>query len=436
MVTIRIDNSYSQIIGLKTEDFRKLRKLLSYSPNSNASYYTGGYSYVTYLLDKKGFFPTGLFDKVNEFLMESNIPRSITDIRMPPRTNTGSLTLKKEVSTRVWQRIAVNNAMHTERGGIVAPTGTGKSLVIALLVGRLNVRTLIVVPTLEIKKQLSNSLTELYGANPNIVVENIDSSALKTAKDFDCLIIDECHHAAAKTYHKLNRSVWNGIYYRFFLTATFFRNQENEQLLFEGIAGQPIYRLSQKEAVEKGYIVPVEAYYYDLPKQETDAYTWRQVYDELVVRNSGRNVLISSLLFNLNKDRQSTLCLVKEIAHGKKLSELTGLPFASGEDDTSKRFIQEFNTGKIKCLIATTGVCGEGIDTKPAEYIIIAGLGKAKSAFLQQIGRGVRTYPGKESCKVVLFRDKSHKFTLRHFNVQRRILLEELGIQITKLGRK
>lgn len=231
----------------------------------------------------------------------------------------------------------------------------------------------------------------------------------------------------------MNKTAWTKIYYRFFLTATFFRNQENEHLLFEGIAGQEIYRLSQKEATDKGYIVPIEAYYVDLPKQSVEGYSWREVYSETVINNHYRNGTIAGMLDGLQAQDKFCLCLVKEIAHGNILSELSGVPFANGKDETSREYIKQFNEGKIRQLIGTTGILAEGVDTKPCEYVIIAGLGKAKSAFMQAIGRSVRRYPGKESAKVIIFKDRSHKFSLRHFNEQKKILLTEYGINVLKL---
>lgn len=432
MVTIEINNSYSQIIGLKTEEFHALRKILSYETDPSAVYFSGGWNRKKYLIDKQGFFPTGLIAKVLLFATDLGKVK-ISERRKQPTNSNRIFKFKDMVKPYKWQSDATDKAQLHGRGGIVAPTGTGKSLVIAVIASKLQVRTLIVVPTLEIKKQLSNSLIYLFGENKNIVVENIDSSALKRLKDFDCLIIDECHHAAAKTYQDLNKHVWTGIYYRFFLTATFFRNQENEQLLFEGIAGEPIYQLTQKEAVKKGYIVPIEAYYQELPKMPTEAYTWREVYNDLVVNNDYRNGVISGYLVGLNAEMKATLCLVKEIKHGEILSSITGFPFANGKDESSREYIEDFKLGEIKVLIATTGVCGEGIDTKPAEYIIIAGLGKAKSAFMQWVGRIVRNYEGKKTGKVILFRDKSHKFLLRHFNAQAKILLEEYEVKVEKL---
>lgn len=433
MAEIIIGNSYSQIKGLKTDEYRTVRKLLSYESNPQAAYFSGNWRRTKYLIDKQGFFPTGLACRLLEFLAQSKIDLKVTDGRKIPKK--GKLFNINLGSVRPYldQIKAVDAAHERQRGGIIMPTGTGKSLVIALIASRLQVKTLIVVPTLEIKKQLQSSINALYAKSKDIVVENIDSKRLKALKDFDCLILDEVHHAASKTYQDLNKTAWTGIYYRFFLTATYYRNQENEQLLFEGIAGEPIFQLTQQDAVKRGYIVPVEAYYYNVPKQPTDAHTYREVYNELVVNNAHRNATISGLLVQLNAQMKHTLCLVKEIKQGQILSELTGFPFANGQDETSREYINEFNKGHIKVLIATTGVCGEGIDTRPAEYVIIAGLGKAKSAFIQQIGRGVRRYPGKESCKVVLFCDGSHKFTVRHFKEQCRILKEELGIKVEEL---
>lgn len=431
VIALEIDNSYSRITGLTTAAFNRLRKELSYQADPQAAYFRGGYQSRRYLVDKKGVFPTGLLDRVYAFLSAEKITEGFRRVHCRQKPSNHVLSPRAEysgVTPYADQYEAVARALEAERAGIEMPTGTGKSLVIAMLVHRLNVKTLIIVPTVELKKQLSETLKPY----PNAVVENIDSSALGALRGFDALILDEVHHAAAKTYHKLNKTAWKGIYYRFFLTATFFRNSENEQMLFEAIAGKPVFKLSIAKAVKSGYIVPVDAYYIELSKTSTDAYTWGQVYSELVVNHEARNALIANVLQNC-QNSAPTLCLVKELAHGAILEQLTGIPFANGQDEDSRRHIERFNKGEIKGLIGTTGILGEGVDTKPAEFIVIAGLGKAKSAFMQQVGRGVRRYPGKESCKVILFKDKSHKFCLRHFNTQCKILKEEYGIAPIRL---
>jgi len=323
---------------------------------------------------------------------------------------------------------AVSAALKHHRGIIEMPTGTGKSHVARLIIEALDLPTLVVVPTLEIKRQMQYTLSGLK----NVRVENIDSRALSSlTAQFSVLILDEAHHAAAKTYHRLNKHNWNGIYYRFMLTATPFRNDAEETLLFEAICGQVIYKLSYRAAIRNHYIVPIEAYYLEIPKQDTDAVTYREVYDQLVVHNEIRNLMIGALLGRLNRP---ALCLVREVIHGKILAEMTGFPFVSGEDDESRDYIRAFNAGEIKILIGTTGILGEGIDTKPCEYVIIAGGGKAKSQFMQQVGRSVRNYPDKESAKVIILKDRSHRFLMRHYSAQKKYLLDEYEVMPLKLN--
>lgn len=428
MITITIGNSYSRIAGLDKAQERKLRQALSYTPDAQAAYFSGGFSHRKYLIDKKGNFPTGLLHRVRKLLPEAQMLNGLTT---PGRRVTLSPFLA--VKPYAAQMNAVRAAGRAHRGIISMPTGTGKSLVIALLAAHHGVRTLIVVPTIEIRRQLTESLLEVFKTLDYITVENIDSTALKTATNYDMLIVDECHHSAAKTYHSLNKTAWKGIYYRYFLTATPFRNNSEEQLLFEAISGQVIYTLSYKEAVSKKYIVPIEAYYLDVPKRETEAITWNAVYNDLVINNTQRNKMIQILAHTLVCTNTSSLILVKEIAHGRILQDFTGAPFINGQDEESRKYIDQFNRGVQKVVIATEGVMGEGVDTRACEYVIIAGLGKAKSALMQKIGRTVRRFPGKESGKVILFKDISHKFCLKHFKEQRKILESEYNTVPLKL---
>ena len=422
MTKLSIGNSYSKILGFTAKQEKQLKDTFSYTVGGSAAYFSGFGIRKKYLLNKRGEFPTGLLHRL------PFKPDIVVENRFKPASQPSGLILKGEPYP--WQQDAVKTAIKASRGIISAPTGTGKSMAMMLLVARLNVRTLIVVPTVEIAKQLHASVEE-QGLSALIDVHNVDSAALRSQSEnpYDCLIIDEAHHSAAKTYRKLNKTMWAGIYYRFFFTATPFRNDNEETILFESIAGEVIYRLDYKTAIKKGYIVPVEAYYFDLPKQKTEAFTYQEVYKELIVANTSRNTLVRKLIQNLTAAKKYHLCLVKEIAHGYNISS----SLVSGQDEASRELIQEFNVGEIHSLVATTGIMGEGVDSRPCEYVIVAGLGKAKSQFMQQIGRAVRKYPGKESAKVIIFRDRSHKYLLRHFNEQCKVLKEEYGIKPIKL---
>lgn len=437
MLSLLIGNSVCKLSNTPKEVFADLRELLSYRVNSHGSF--GGklshYPSKRYLLTKRGEFPTGLLYLVEDYLQAAGVVHAVKDARKRPAASPGRFSLTLPISPYADQENAVKALLRANRGTASMPTGTGKSVTMALLVDALQLKTLIIVPNLELKRQLTESFADYFGRTPDITIENIDSPALKNAKNYDALIIDEAHHVAANTYRKLNVKAWTGIYHRFFFTATPFRSKDEEQLLYESIAGPLTYRLTYSDAVKNGYIVPMEAYYYELPKRKAvEGFTWAEVYKELVVQNEERNNLISDLILTLSQGAVPTLCLVKEIAHGNALSEKTGVPFANGMDKNSKDLIRAFNTGEITSLIGTTGVLGEGVDTKPAEFVIVAGLGKSKPAFMQQCGRGFRRHGDKASCKVILFKDRSHKYTLRHFKEQVKILREEYGVEPVVLG--
>lgn len=432
MIEIKVGNSYSQITGMSAQFEKELKQALSYELGADSIYF-GGFKRRNSLLGKRGNFPTGLLHRVTALCSQRHGPNFGTyTAQIGPRHGSYVSLLKPGIVPWEDQALAVQAALQHDRGIISMPTGTGKSLVAAMLCAQFGVRTLIVVPSLEIKTQLTADLDTYLTNTEFIRVENIDSTALESLTDFDMLIIDEAHHVAARTYQRLNRKQWKGIYYRFFLTATPFRNQTDETLLFEAIAGEVIYKLSYKEAIRKGYIVPVEAYYIEIPKQLTEGFMWREVYSDLVVNNAVAHQKLVDVLTGLHASGKSTLCLVKEVKHGQILADLSDLAYVHGSSD-DRSSIRSFNQRVHKVLIGTTGVLGEGVDTKPCEYVIIAGMGKAKSAFMQNVGRAVRKFGDKVSAKVILIRYKGHKFCTRHFKAQCVILQEEYGVTPIKL---
>lgn len=419
----------SRIAGLTVAQHSQLKKILSYKVDVR-----WGSSFQkrdATLLTKRGEFPTGLLNLVRIWL-DNGSGWSLNDTRRVPNPLASFPPLRPTHPPYPEQEAIVEAARAYGRGSVSACTGFGKSYTMALLVASLRVKTLIVVPNCTLRDQLRADMLAYFGHTPLITVENIDSPTLEVAGDYDMILIDEGHHAAAATYRRLNKKVWNSIYYRFFFSATCFRTNEDEQLLYESIAGQVIYRIDYKEARDKGYVVPVEAYYITVPQARTGAFAWAGVYKDLVTHNDTRNDLIGRLLTALNAQNTPTLCLVKEVAHGNELllrdASEGYFYFAHGQNDDTPHLIALFNRGTLKALIGTEGVLSEGVDTKPCEYVIIAGLGKSKGAFMQKVGRAVRKYPGKESAKVIIFKDNSHKWTKAHFAAQKKILQDEYNI--------
>lgn len=435
MVTLKINNSYSQLFGLSPDQYRDLRGLLSYTIDSGP----GTRPRRVSLLSKRLEFPSGLVYIVEKYF--SGTVHAIEDFRMPPKMLAGAPPSlftggSSTITPYPEQEEAVEALMSIGKGrGIIsASTGTGKSLIVALLINRLLVRTLVVVPSLELKYQLTRSLTEWFGEinfHRFVVVANIGSlSPQKRLGDFGAVIVDEFHHGAAKTYRECNKHDWKNIYHRIGLSATPYRADDSERLLLESFLAQVVYEIPYQTAVDKGYIVPLAAFVIGSPKFQLkgNQRNYHAMYHECIVANAPRNTRIALTMGRLAHHGKATLCLVKEIRHGEILSALTGFPFANGQDGRSRELIRQFNAGEIKQLIGSS-VIQEGVDTKPAEYILLAGSGKSPVQFAQNIGRGFRKYPGKLSCKVILFTSPSHAWFRSHHKHQLAILRDRYGCE-------
>lgn len=435
MIKLFIDNSESRIEGLSVSQYAELRGLLSYSISAQQSHFSHSFNNKRYLINKRGEFPSGLTDIVISYLRNlKNLQQyHISDLRMIP-ISTGLFKLSLPYDPYPEQEAAAETCLLRHRGIVSACTGFGKSFVMALLINKLQLKTLIIVPNLELKNQLISGFSEYFKDLTNITIENIDSKRLPKLKDFDCLIIDEAHHAAAKTYRDLNKKAWGGIFHRYFFTATPFRSRNEENILFESIAGQVIYTVSYKTAVDKGYIVAVEAYYIDMPYENLSLLgNYASAYKKGVVQSHKLNELVAELLSKLHENKLSTLCIVREIEHGENLVNLSGAAFANGQSEDCRALINWFSSGKLKTLIGTHGVVGEGVDTRACEYVVLPIPVKSKNLFMQIIGRAVRRYSGKDSAKIILFNNRNHKWFKAAFKEQCKILADEFGIIPTKL---
>lgn len=445
MVKITVGNSECKVEGLNVKQLSELRTIMSYQADPQSAWHSGSPRSLTrHLMDKRGNFPTGLLYLFEGWAAKNKLKPTISTSRVRPMPRSGFPLGQFEHTPYKEQKLAAEICEGMDRGIVVAPTGLGKSAIVAMIIHRISVPTLVVVPNLELKKQLTETLSSCFGSKhvgdssnqPLICVENVAALDPKEVlAGYDCVIIDEFHHSGAKTYRELNKKAWKNVFYKFGLTATPFRSQDRERFLLESVLSQVIYRVEYKDAVAKGYIAPVEAYYIEVPKTsiQGNELSWPSMYSELVVNNIPRNDIVADLITQLEKAGKSTLCLVKEVAHGQTLANLTGVGFSHGEDEHNRERLLEFNLGERTSLIGTTGVLGEGVDTRPAEYIVIAGLGKSPNSIMQQIGRGLRKYKGKESCKVILFKDTSHKWTLNHFKEQCKIIAREYGIKPVKV---
>lgn len=445
MIHVVVDNSTCSITGLSIEQHKTLRDILSYRIDKQAAYFSGQYSSSKrYLLDKRGNFPTGLLYLVMGYTRAEKLDLVYTDRRLY-KGRQGLFKLSLPHNPYPEQLEASTAAVERARGIIVAVTGSGKSLIAALIIEKLDVRTLVVVPSLELKRQLIETLSGAFGTSfvgsledgRGIAVENVDAlDPDQVIDNYDCVIIDEFHHSGAASYRKLNRKAWSKVFFKFGLTATPFRANDNERLLLESVLSEVIYKLDYQKAVDKGYILPLDAYADVLPKTKTTAVTYAQAYNELIVNRKDRNDAIVDYMKTAIYLGIPTLVLVKQIAHGELLCDLMiregiGVHFANGQDAASTEHIAKFSRGELSVLIATS-IVGEGVDTRAATVVILAGgTGKSKVQIMQNCGRVLRKFGDTKDCgQVITFKEPSHKWFLQHHRFFVKLMKEEYGIEV------
>lgn len=93
MIELIVGNSYSQIKGLTSTQFADVRQILSYEPDQNAAFF-GGFQGQSrkYMIDRKGFFPTGLLSEVTDYLISLDV--AVTDARIKPVAKPGMFRIK------------------------------------------------------------------------------------------------------------------------------------------------------------------------------------------------------------------------------------------------------------------------------------------------------------------------------------------------------
>ena len=121
---------------------------------------------------------------------------------------------------RPYQREALRNWLASNgRGVVVLPTGAGKTVVAFMALEQAPVRTLVVVPTIDLLQQWRAGLVEKAGVPEEevgvvgggerrpraITVMTYDSAAMprRDLSPYGLLIVDEVHHLPAPTYRAI-----------------------------------------------------------------------------------------------------------------------------------------------------------------------------------------------------------------------------------------
>ena len=314
----------------------------------------------------------------------------------------------------------VSEAFEHHRSVMVQmPTGTGKTVVLAELVKRLKMKNeglkiLIVAHRRELVEQIKATIKRMKMDSRNITVESIQTISRRIdALDFipSLVVIDEAHHALAKTY-KMMWDAWPDA--RFLgLTATPCRlNGKGFTDLFDVL----VQSWDIPTFIKEKWLST-----YDFVSIKSDGVTQRLI-DSLQKRGADGDYQNKEMDMLLNKrpsierlyqsfeeygkDRKGIVYAIN-ISHAKKIMELYqehGIKAVAIDSQTPaaqrQADIEAFKNGDIQVLV-NVDIFSEGFDCPDVEFVQLARPTLSLAKYLQMVGRGLRVAKGKKNCVII-----------------------------------
>ena len=254
------------------------------------------------------------------------------------------------------------------------------------------------------KKNLDNKFTVCIGDSIANIVPG--TPEYEFFSKLDVLIVDESHTFAAESLETICHGVLANIPYRFFLSATQFRNDGSLPLL-QSIIGKTVCELGTADAVQKGYICPHE---FRIVSIESSNPSFEQ-NDPLAQKRAHflNNKNIAQFTAKLANGMatiqgKQTLVLCEELSQLAMLAPLLKVPYALAHSEKRKERLEElglekvdvsksiemFNKNEVKVLVGTS-CCHVGVNIFPTHSTINwAGGASAIKTKQAAVGRSVR----------------------------------------------
>ncbi len=301
------------------------------------------------------------------------------------------------------------------------PTGTGKTVVLSSIIkdyiGVSSGTVLVVAHRREILFQIKDTLKR-HGLSKeledeSIVVESIQKLSLSDGdygKSFSLVVIDEAHHAQARTY----KSLWQKWPRAHFLgmTATPCRLKKEG---FTDLFDKLICAWNVKRFIMEGWLADYE-YVVIRPdsdmKQRIGLLKKRGADGDYQVKEMGtvmdNRACIEQLYDSYKRyadGRQGIIYAInrEHAEHIREFYEDKGESIMLIDSSTPKkerdRLMEEYRQGKIQIFV-NCEIAGEGVDVPNVSFIQMARPTLSLSKYLQQVGRGLR--PNKDKVKTII----------------------------------
>lgn len=459
-VEIHVSNVLSQIIGrIPPEVHQTLRNELSYvvsgavfSEYSKQGMWDGTKNLYNV---KTQMFPTGLLHKALVALYNCGYKVNIEDKRERPELHPIEL---QNVELRDYQEEVRDAMIKKTRGVLMAATASGKTIMIASILAKLGVKSLVVVPTAVLLTQTAEVLASKLGCDIGMIGDGIhttrditvatyqsltDSEDTKKSKydttsgkwkkvnkkqvvvredyveylkSVECVIIDETHHMISSSIQQIMAACTNS-YYRFGCSATPFNNRD-EDVLIEAACGRVVKEITASYLIKHGWLSKPTIHLIPFKQQRGgEATNYSGLYEEKITQNPVRNDLLRRIIEYRADKGDSVLVSVRYLEHGKTLYNLLvdkygkDVVFVNSTVATKKlnEALEKLENKEIKICIGTS-LINEGVNLPALNTLVMAGTPKSKIATMQLVGRVLRKTKDKSTVDVYDIQDFNCKY--------------------------
>lgn len=347
-----------------------------------------------------------------------------------------------DIVLRDYQQEAVDAVFQALNEGVrrqlvVLPTGSGKTLVFCAVSQRFARPTLVLAHRDELVRQAADKFEMVWPEarlgivkaqendheGKDVVVASVQTLSRPSRLSqfgpdrFGFLVVDEAHHAVARTYV-------------FVLERLGFMSGDPDKLLL-GVTATPVrgdrvglgavfqkivYQRSLLWMVRAGYLVDFKGLAVDtgadLEGVRVVAGDFADADLEGALNTADRNGLVVRAYLDHAAGRRA-VAFTAGVQHALDLAatfRAAGVPAEaiSGEalEGERRRLLTAFRAGDVGVL-CNCNLLTEGWDEPSLDCILMARPTKSKALYLQMIGRGARPYPGKQDCLIIDFVDNT-----------------------------
>ncbi|WP_026661859.1 DUF3427 domain-containing protein [Butyrivibrio proteoclasticus] len=324
-------------------------------------------------------------------------------------------------------------AMGTTKALIIASAGSGKTFLAAF--DALNFgakRLLYIVHEGSILTKSFETFQKVFGNDRSYGLYNADnkdfnmdfvfstnvtmsnSLELFDAHEWDYIIIDECHHASAETYQRILKHFEPQ--FLLGITATPERMDGND--IF-GIFDQNVpFELRLRDAIINKLVVPFK--YYGI-RDELIEYGIKETKGHRFVEQFSDEDHCKFIYQTIEKYRVpgqklKALAFCRDISHAIRMSqamdEYYNTAYLTGKNSVGERIrtYKELQDDSAELeMLFTVDILNEGVDIPGVNMVLFLRPTDSQTIFIQQLGRGLRTYEGKRYVTVLDFIGNDYK---------------------------